>query len=180
MNLFYKGKQVYSNDFSNNILLDEDDYVWFASIDGIGRFILKGQSFGLMRNKQLHDDMPPGVDNIRQIVMDRPGSMWVATGNGFVHWDWHRDVRKLYYPKYGSNTQLSFPSVRGIAWDGRYIILGPSDLGVWLFDPKTEKYRRQLTLTLKLVSQLKEISLTIYSGYTMGIRLSWAGITCTS
>ncbi|HZV42950.1 MAG TPA: triple tyrosine motif-containing protein, partial [Saprospiraceae bacterium] len=149
MNLFYKGKQVYSNDFSNNILLDEDDFVWFASIDGIGRFVLKGQAFGLMRNKQLHDDMPPGIDNIRQIVIDRPGSMWVATGNGFVRWDWIRNERKLFYPKYGSQTQLSFPSVRGIAWDGRYIILGPSNLGVWLFDPKTETYRRPTYSTVE-------------------------------
>ena len=180
MNLFYKGKQVYSNDFSNNILLDEDDYVWFASIDGIGRFILKGQSFGLMRNKQLHDDMPPGIDNIRQIVIDRPGSMWVATGNGFVHWDWIRNERKLFYPKYGSQAQLSFPSVRGIAWDGRYIILGPSNLGVWLFDPKTETYRRPTYLQLKPVIPPKEISLTISFDYAMGIPLSWAGIICIS
>ncbi len=142
MKLFYKGKPVFSNDFSNNLLFDEDGYVWFASIDGIGRFVLKGQSFGLMRNKQLHDDMASGIDNVRQMTSDHPGSLWVATGNGFVHWDWRKNERKLFLPKYGSQSQLAFPSVRGIAYDGKYILLGPSNQGMWLFDIKTETYKR--------------------------------------
>ena len=37
---------------------------------------------------------------------------------------------------------MSHPSVRGVAFDGRYIILGPTDKGVWFFDPETERYRR--------------------------------------
>jgi len=140
INLFYKGKPVYANDFSGSILLDEDDYVWFASIDGIGRFVLKGQSFGLMRNKQLYDNIAPGIDNVRQMTSGQPGHLWVATGNGFVHWDWEKNERKLFLPQYGSSTQLSFPSVRGIAWDGKYILLGPTDKGVLLFDPIAETY----------------------------------------
>jgi len=44
----------------------------------------------------------------------------------------------------GSANQLAHPSLRGIAWDGRYAILGPTDLGLWLFDPVTQKYRRPL------------------------------------
>ena len=142
MRLFYKGKPIYSNDFTNNIEFDNENYVWFASIDGIGRFVLTGQSFGLMRNKQLYDDMPPGVDQVRQMTSDRPGSLWAGTGNGFLHWDWYKNERKLFLPKYGSQTQLAFPSVRGIATDGKYIILAPADEGMWLFDPKTEKYKR--------------------------------------
>ncbi len=38
--------------------------------------------------------------------------------------------------------RLAFPSIRGIAYDGRNIILGPADLGIWLFNPETEQYRR--------------------------------------
>ena len=140
--LLHKGKRVYVNELTDNIFMDKEGYVWVATIDGVGRFSLLAPSFGLMRNKQLYDDMPSGIDNIRQIASDGMGTLWISTGFGFIKWDWKANERKFYFPKFGSDAQLAYPSVRGLVYDGRYLIVGPSDLGVWLFDTKTEKYRR--------------------------------------
>ena len=38
--------------------------------------------------------------------------------------------------------KLSFPSIRGLAYDGKYLILGPANFGVWLFDIHSRQYRR--------------------------------------
>jgi putative methionine-R-sulfoxide reductase with GAF domain/ligand-binding sensor domain-containing protein len=142
--LLYKGNIIQTNDFTNNILIDKDKYAWVATVDGVGRFSLQGQYFGLWRHKHFYDDLPYGADNVRQITEGDDEVLWIATGNGFASWDQksNEHKHKLYEPKFGSDSQLAFPSVRGIAWDGKYVILGPSDLGMWLFDPKREAYRR--------------------------------------
>jgi hypothetical protein len=68
--------------------------------------------------------------------------LWIATGHGFLRWDQKTSIQKHYFPTFGSKTQLAFPSVRGIVYDGKYVILGPSDLGLWLFNPVNETYKR--------------------------------------
>lgn len=142
--LLYKGKPIYTNDFTNNMLIDEDHYAWVATLDGVGRFSLLGQTFGLWRSRHFYDHLPSGIDNIRQIAEGRDEQLWIATGNGFIRWDQRTNVQKFYPPVYGSTTGLAFPSVRGIVYDGHYVILGPSDKGLWLFDPEKETYRRPL------------------------------------
>ncbi len=142
LRLLYKGKPIYTNDFTNNILIDDEQFAWVATLDGVGRFSLLGQAFGLWRSRHFYDHLPSGIDNIRQIAEGNEEQLWIATGHGFIRWDQRTNQHKQYLPKYGSNTQLAFPSVRGIAFDGRNVILGPSDLGIWLFDPVRETYRR--------------------------------------
>lgn len=140
--LLYHGKPIYTSDFANHIFIDQDHYVWVSTLDGIGRFSLLGQTFGLWRSRHFYDNMPSGVDNIRQIAEGKDEILWIATGHGFVRWDMKTNQQKYYFPEFGSKSRLAFPSVRGIVYDGRYVILGPSDLGMWLFDPDTEQFKR--------------------------------------
>ena len=140
--LLYKGKPIYTNDLTNNILIDDDQYAWVTTLDGIGRFSLLGQTFGLWRSRHFYDQLPSGIDNIRQIAEGKDEQLWIATGHGFIQWDQRSNQQKFYFPNYGSTTQLAFPSVRGIVYDGRNVILGPSDLGIWIFDAGRETYKR--------------------------------------
>lgn len=141
--LFYHmGRAINSGDLANNIYADRDGYIWLTTVDGIARFPIQTHGIGLMRIKQLQDELPVGVDNIRSITEDNKGNLWLATGNGFVEWKREKNKWEIHLPKEGSHTQLAFPSIRGIAFDGKYVILAPTDLGVWLYDPAKQSYRR--------------------------------------
>lgn len=142
LTLYYLGRPINSGDLANNIYADKDGYIWLTTVDGIARFPIQTQGIGLMRIKQLQDELPVGVDNIRSITEDKKGNLWLATGNGFVEWKRSSNKWDIHLPKEGSKTQLAFPSVRGIAYDGKYVILAPSDLGVWLYNPTDNSYRR--------------------------------------
>jgi ligand-binding sensor domain-containing protein len=140
--IFNKGEQVNSVDFINHLYSDGDGYVWAASIDGVARFPAKGQLFGLIRIAQQSNNYPAGVNNIRGIVEDDKGNLWMATGNGFVHWNRHQNKMEVHLPKDNATDQPSHPSIRGIGMDGPYLILAPADRGVWLYNTQTKQFRR--------------------------------------
>jgi ligand-binding sensor domain-containing protein/putative methionine-R-sulfoxide reductase with GAF domain len=142
LRLFFHGTEVGMKDYANSLFLDDEGYVWMGAIEGVGRFPLYGQSFGLLRVQRKMDNLPFGVDNIRSITEDDKGNFWFATGNGFVRWDSKLKDTKIYLPEEGSTTMLAYPSIRGIGYDGKYIILGPANYGIWLFDPVREVYVR--------------------------------------
>ncbi len=142
LQFYYNGDKVISKDYATNIYLDKEGYAWLATMDGIARFPINHQSIGLIRIQHLHDALPASINNIRRIIEDGEGNFWMATGYGFVKWRRDVDQWEYFFPKIGSETGLAHPSVRGLVYDGRYLIVGPTDLGIWLFDPATLKYRR--------------------------------------
>jgi len=144
LKIFEKGVQKLTADYTNYLYSDPDNYLWMTNADGIARFPLNGQSFGLVRMGKQVNNLPPSIDNIRAIAGDGKDNFWLATANGFINWNRKQNKWSIYLPVEGSANQLAHPSLRGIAWDGRYAILGPTDLGLWLFDPVTQKYRRPL------------------------------------
>lgn len=153
--IFNKGEKVNSVDFINHLYSDDEGYVWAASIDGVARFPAKGQLFGLIRIAQQSNGFPAGVNNIRGMVEDDQGNLWMATGHGFVSWNLAQNKMDVYLPDDQSQTRLSYPSVRGIGFDGANLILAPADRGVWLMNTKTKQFRRPLYAS-PYVKQLSE------------------------
>jgi ligand-binding sensor domain-containing protein/putative methionine-R-sulfoxide reductase with GAF domain len=139
---FLNGRKVGTRDYGNYLYLDKSGYAWMATIDGVGRFAVKHSPIGLTRIRQLNDELPAGIDNIRKIEEDDKGNLWLATGNGFVSWKANKKDWEFFLPSQQATNKLSHPSVRGLMFDGKYIILGPTDKGIWLFDPNTHEYRR--------------------------------------
>lgn len=139
---FLNGRKVGTSDYVNHLYLDNDGYAWMATIDGVARFAVKNSPIGLTRIRQLNDELPAGIDNIRKIEEDEKGNLWLATGNGFVAWKANRRDLEFFLPSQDRNDKLNHPSVRGLMYDGKYIILGPTDKGMWLYDPVTKQYRR--------------------------------------
>lgn len=140
--MYENGVQKRTADYTTYLYPDPDHFLWLTNSNGIARFPINGQSFGLLRIGSQGLDLPPTIDNIRGIAGDGKDNFWLATASGFVHWDRSKYHWYIYLPTEGSTTSLAHPSVRGIAWDGRYAILGPTDMGLWLFDPITKKYKR--------------------------------------
>ncbi|MCG2613176.1 histidine kinase [Terrimonas sp. NA20] len=139
---FLNGRKVGTSDYVNHLYLDNDGYAWMATIDGVARFAIKNSPIGLARIRQLNDELPAGIDNIRKIEEDEKGNLWLATGNGFVSWKANRRDLEFFLPSQDRNDKLNHPSVRGLMYDGKNIILGPTDKGMWIYDPATRKYRR--------------------------------------
>jgi ligand-binding sensor domain-containing protein len=82
------------------------------------------------------------TNSIRRMVEDKAGNLWMATGNGLACWTADRAHWEMHPPAIGNANKLSHPSIRGLAYDGKYLIIGPTLSGVWLFDPVNKKYHR--------------------------------------
>ena len=140
--LYFRGKRVNTRDLASALHYDNNWFVWMATPEGVWWFSLFNKTFGLY---QLHDmaiDLPFGIDNIRSIAEDKEGLLWLGTGHGFASWDGSKNETKLYAPDERSLTKLAYPSIRGIACDDDYIILAPADLGIWIFNSKSNTYKR--------------------------------------
>ncbi|MCC6282242.1 MAG: GAF domain-containing protein, partial [Saprospiraceae bacterium] len=98
-------------------------------------------AIGLLRN--YHFEAPLQWDNrIVGLVADASGNIWMGGSNGFKKMDPRTGVVRAFLPLEGATDRLSHTSVRGMASDGRNIILGPAYSGVWVFDARTEQYSR--------------------------------------
>ncbi|HEU4470902.1 MAG TPA: two-component regulator propeller domain-containing protein, partial [Flavisolibacter sp.] len=142
LHIFLNGRKVATNDYANYIHLDHEGYAWLATVDGVGRIPVNHQPIGLLRIRQPNDEMPVAVDNVRKMVEDKNGNLWLATGHGFVCWNRMKEDWEFFLPAHDREDRLSFPSIRGLVYDGKYLILGPTDRGTWLFEPVTRRYRR--------------------------------------
>ena len=145
--MYYRGANINTRDLASSLYYDENWFVWMTTPEGIWRFTLFNKTFGLMQVQDRTEDLPFGVNNIRNIAEDQNGTLWLATGHGIVSWDKIKNETKVFPPMEKSQTQLAYPSVRGIAYDGRNLILAPADLGVWIFNPVTSKYSRPVYTT---------------------------------
>ncbi|MCO5240865.1 MAG: histidine kinase [Chitinophagaceae bacterium] len=143
LNFFLNGRKVATREYARSIFYDEEEgYVWIASTDGIVRFALMNPSMALIKISQMDEEVSVDVNDIRRMVEDEKGRIWLATGYGFVCWEKKENKWILFPPAKDDNSRLSHESIRGLVYDGRYLILGPTNKGVWLFDINTHQYRR--------------------------------------
>ena len=142
-NFFLNGRKVATNEYASFIFYDETEgYAWIATTDGIARFAFRNQPMGLIKIRQMNDEISANINDVRKIVQDERGDLWIATGYGFACWQKTESKWILFPPAKDDNSRLSHESIRGMVYDGRYLILGPTNKGLWLFDIKTQKYRR--------------------------------------
>lgn len=133
------GRKIATSEYITSIFTDNDGYAWVATVDGIGRFAFRHETIGLARFKQPDNDTQGGIDNVRKITGDKKGNLWMATANGFFHWNTENNHQEMFLPFANA---LSHPSIKAIAYDGRKVILGPTDSGLWIFDPQNKLYSR--------------------------------------
>ncbi len=142
---FLNGRKVATNEYATYIFYDEpEDYVWIATTDGIARFPFKNQTMALIKLTQMSDEISANINDVRKIVQDEKGQLWVATGYGFSCWQKDKNTWRVYAPAVDDSTRLSHESIRGMVYDGKYLILGPTNKGIWLFNTTTMQYRRPI------------------------------------
>lgn len=142
---FIHGREVATNELATSIFYDKTEgYAWISTTEGVARFAILNQPFGFIKIKQMNDEISANVDDVHRMTEDKYGNLWIANGYGFACLEKNRHKWKLYPPAKNDTTRLSHESVRGFAYDGKYLILGPTNTGIWLFNPETEKFRRPL------------------------------------
>lgn len=135
------GREIATSEYAFNIFPDRDGYAWLATVDGIVRFSFRHETVGLARFRQEDNSQQGGIDNVRKITSDENGNLWLATANGFLFWDIAGNRQEMFLSSVGS---IKHPSIKALAYDGRHLILGPTDSGIWLFDTKNRTYKRPL------------------------------------
>jgi|GEM_PF-4510635 len=142
LKLYFKGRPLVSNLSYQDLFLDQQGTVW-AVCDNYGliTFKLNANEIGLIRNNET-DPKKAWDNHVRNFAEDDKGNLWLATVNGFVQWNIARDIFQPHFAKEGATDRLNHNSIRGIVYDGHYLILGPTNKGIWLYDPLTDHYRR--------------------------------------
>ena len=107
---------------------------------GLVYFRAEASQIGLIRCAE-QDDEKSWNNNARNFAEDDKGNLWVST-NGFFYFDLDKGTMTMNKANVNDTSTFSYPSVRGIAYDGKYVILGPTDRGMWLYDVKRKTYRR--------------------------------------
>ncbi|MFT4019667.1 MAG: histidine kinase [Agriterribacter sp.] len=140
-NFFLDGMRVATNEYATYIYYDTTEgNAWMATNEGVAKFAVRDEPIGFVKIKQMDDEISAGIDDIRRIIEDKDGNIWTATGYGFARFGKTSGNWKVFSPTGDGKKTLNHESIRGLQYDGKYLILGPTSTGVWLFDPTTETY----------------------------------------
>ncbi|MBV6441836.1 MAG: hypothetical protein EPGJADBJ_03527 [Saprospiraceae bacterium] len=139
--IYAAGKPIETEDMLVRVSTDSHDAFWAHDVDAIVTFNSLENTIGLLRN--YHRESPLAWSNrVVGFAEDDRGNIWFGGAGGFKKLDPHTGTITPYPAEDGATDRLSHPSVRGMGFDGRYVVLGPTNLGVWLFDPRSGVYRR--------------------------------------
>ena len=141
LNFYHAGKLMTNSYTIVRIYIDTEKKIWLGFRDGIAHYDHFRDVIALKRNNE-PDKINTWTDAVTNFAEDEKGNIWFAGGNGFAFWDLDSDIITSFPAVQGATDRLSQLSVRGIVYDGRYIILGPTDKGFWLFDPIHQTYKR--------------------------------------
>ena len=139
--LFYKGQPLFNQEGLIDLYLDNDRQVWGCSDFSLLSFNPAQQGIGLIRNWET-DPAKFFSNHIRGFAADEKENLWMATINGIAYFDVQQGTIQPIFPVAGATDRMNHPSIRGIVYDGRYVIIGQTNRGIWLYEPSTGKYKR--------------------------------------
>lgn len=140
--LFYRAGRLLTNDIMIlRIYIDAEKTVWLGFPDGIAHYNHFHEEIGLMRNND-QDKINTWTNTAANFAEDVKGNIWFVNGNGFAKWEIATNLITSFPPVAEATDRLSHLSVRGIVYDGKYLILGPTNKGLWLYEPETKKFKR--------------------------------------
>lgn len=139
--VFAAGKPVTGEKAIYRIFKDNNGTFWAHSSTLIMAIRPLYHSIGLLRNYHYN---PPQQwdDRVFGMTEDNDGNVWFAGIFGIKKLNLRTEQITVYPNVEGATDRLSHHSVRGLVWDGENLLLGPTAKGVWLFNPRTERYHR--------------------------------------
>ena len=141
ISLYFEGKPLERTPYYFEMCMDREKNVWVVHSNGLIKFSPFQESINLIRNQE-YRGKNQWSNNVRNLAEDEKGNLWIATSEGFGYWDLHSNTIEIFPAIRGSEDQLNQPSIRGLAYDEPFLIMGTSAAGVWIYNTKTKKYQR--------------------------------------
>ena len=139
--IFSEGKPLGLTEALVRVFRDDDGTFWAHSSTNIIAFSSIRNTIGLLRN--FSDDPAQSWSNrVIGFTEDKAGNIWFGGFNGFNKLDIKTGQIEIHPPEDDAIDRLNHISVRGMAYDGHYIILGPTLRGIWLYEPASDRFRR--------------------------------------
>jgi hypothetical protein len=139
--LYHQGTPLEGNQLFTDIqIINQEAWVGYESY-GLVHFNLLQNGIGLIRNHET-DPKKAWDNNARNFAQDDKGNIWVTTFDGFIRWDLKTGDIEPTFATEGANDRLNHHSVRGIVYDGKNLILGQTNRGIWIYHPESDDYFR--------------------------------------
>lgn len=139
--IFSEGKPIGLTEALVQVFKDGNGTFWAHNSSSIIAFSSIRNSIGLLRNF-LDDPTQYWSNRVIGFTEDKAGNIWFGGFNGFNKIDIKTGQIEIHPPEDEVSDRLSHISVRGMASDGHYIILGPTLKGMWLYEPLSDRFRR--------------------------------------
>lgn len=139
--IFSEGKPIGLSEALVRVFRDDNGTFWAHNSSSLIAFSSIRNSIGLLRNF-VDDPARSWSNRVIGFTEDKAGNVWFGGFNGFNKLDLKTGQIEIHPPEDDVPDRLSHISVRGMACDGHYIILGPTLKGMWLFDPRSDRFRR--------------------------------------
>lgn len=126
----------------NQIIQDKQQFIWIATANGLNRF--DGIDVKVFKNQA---DNPHSIsgDNIRCLLEDSKGDIWVGTLNsGLNRYDYKTGKFKHYLSDFEDESTISNNEILSIFEDSKGRLWVGTENGLNLFDYKTETFSRFL------------------------------------
>jgi len=139
--VFAEGTPFEYENVLSRLFLDKDGIAWAHSETMITALSPLNKTLGLIRNKE-QDPGKKWNNAVAAFAEDNNNRLWVATGFGFTRLNYYTGAVEVFHPVENATDRLSHESIRGILFDGKNVILGPSNKGIWIYNPETKNYNR--------------------------------------
>ena len=104
-----------------------------------------------------HYDSLQQFDNrVRNFAADDYENLWLATGHGLTQWNIKKNTFHTIEASEGSTNGLNHASIRGLVYDGTHLIIGQTNKGIWLYNPKKKTFKRPPFTNNEVDRMLKE------------------------
>jgi ligand-binding sensor domain-containing protein/two-component sensor histidine kinase len=139
LHFYYRGRPVHVQ-ATYAMYTDAQQTIWMGFDGGILFFSPGNENIGLLRSGENKAGEKDWDNNVRNFAEDEDGNLWFVTADGFDHWNLQTGEINSYPEKNTGESNTIFPSIRGLAYDGKNVLLGPTNLGPKIYDPHTGKY----------------------------------------
>ena len=130
-------------------------HLWVATENSLLRVDRSEAHIRYVRNNH-YDSVQQFDSRVRSFAADDQGNLWLATGHGLTQWNLKQHTFHTLEASEGSTNGLDHASIRGLVYDGTHLIIGQTNKGIWLFDPKRKTFKRPLFADHKVGNLLKE------------------------
>ncbi len=139
--LFFKGQLLKNGSRITNLHLDNKKKIWACSEYNLMTFDPFVDGMGLIRNPE-EDPSTSFGNHIRNFAADEKENLWLATYNGIAYWDIQQNSFQSFFAVEGAPDRMNHPSIRGLAYDGKNVLIGQTNRGIWLYNPVKKEYQR--------------------------------------